>query len=191
MQVELKEIQREVGITFVFVTHDQEEALTMSDRIAVFNDGRIEQVGTPPRSTSAPPAPFVAGFVGTSNLLDGDGRAAACSAGAGSSSSGPEKIQLLTRRGGPGHDATARPRAVAARSSTWRLGHATTSSTLDAGPHRSLVAAQNRNGTAGPALEPSWAAGAPSAGPTPHVVGLCDGRPHVAGASTTTTRRQS
>ncbi len=57
MQIELKELQREVGITFVFVTHDQDEALTMSDRIAVFNQGRIEQVGTPPRSTNVPPRP--------------------------------------------------------------------------------------------------------------------------------------
>ena len=69
MQVELKEIQREVGITFVFVTHDQDEALTMSDRIAVFNEGRIEQLGTPTDVYERPATPFVAGFVGTSNLL--------------------------------------------------------------------------------------------------------------------------
>ncbi|MFB6671457.1 ABC transporter ATP-binding protein [Streptomyces sp. NPDC056390] len=72
MQVELKAIQREIGITFVFVTHDQEEALTMSDRIAVFNQGRIEQVGTPAQIYERPATPFVAGFVGTSNLLSGD-----------------------------------------------------------------------------------------------------------------------
>ncbi|MFB9574652.1 MULTISPECIES: ABC transporter ATP-binding protein [Streptomyces] len=72
MQVELKAIQREVGITFVFVTHDQEEALTMSDRIAVFNQGRIEQVGTPAQIYERPATPFVAGFVGTSNLLTDD-----------------------------------------------------------------------------------------------------------------------
>jgi putative spermidine/putrescine transport system ATP-binding protein len=71
MQVELKAIQREVGITFVFVTHDQEEALTMSDRIAVFNAGRIEQVGTPAEVYEKPGTRFVAGFVGTSNLLEG------------------------------------------------------------------------------------------------------------------------
>lgn len=70
MQVELKEIQREVGITFVFVTHDQDEALTMSDRIAVFNEGRIAQLGTPTEVYEHPATPFVAGFVGTSNLLD-------------------------------------------------------------------------------------------------------------------------
>ncbi len=72
MQVELKAIQREVGITFVFVTHDQEEALTMSDRIAVFNAGRIEQLGTPAEVYERPSTEFVAGFVGTSNLLRGE-----------------------------------------------------------------------------------------------------------------------
>ena len=71
MQVELKAIQREVGFTFVFVTHDQGEALTMSDRIAVFDAGRIEQVGTPAEIYDRPATPFVAGFVGTSNLLTG------------------------------------------------------------------------------------------------------------------------
>ena len=71
MQVELKSIQREVGVTFLFVTHDQGEALTMSDRIAVFDGGRIEQVGTPAEIYDRPATPFVAGFVGTSNLLAG------------------------------------------------------------------------------------------------------------------------
>jgi putative spermidine/putrescine transport system ATP-binding protein len=72
MQVELKNIQREVGITFIFVTHDQEEALTMSDRIAVFNQGKIEQVGNPADVYEHPSTPFVAGFVGTSNLVSGE-----------------------------------------------------------------------------------------------------------------------
>ncbi|HSN06492.1 MAG TPA: ABC transporter ATP-binding protein [Candidatus Angelobacter sp.] len=72
MQVELKAIQRDVGITFVFVTHDQEEALTMSDRIAVFNAGRIEQIGTAADVYEHPTTEFVAGFVGTSNLLRGE-----------------------------------------------------------------------------------------------------------------------
>jgi putative spermidine/putrescine transport system ATP-binding protein len=71
MQGELKDLQREVGITFLFVTHDQEEALTMSDRVAVINQGRLEQVGTPARVYSAPASAFVADFVGTSNLLHG------------------------------------------------------------------------------------------------------------------------
>ena len=69
MQIELKEIQRQVGITFVFVTHDQEEALTMSDRIAVFNNGKIQQIDTPSVIYEHPKNEFVAGFVGTSNLL--------------------------------------------------------------------------------------------------------------------------
>lgn len=72
MQVELKQIQRELGITFIFVTHDQEEALTLSDRIAVFNDGRIEQLGTPAELYERPRSRFVADFVGTSNLFDAD-----------------------------------------------------------------------------------------------------------------------
>jgi len=72
MQVELKSIQKRVGITFVFVTHDQEEALTMSDRIAVFNEGKIEQVGSPADVYERPASSFVAGFVGTSNLISGE-----------------------------------------------------------------------------------------------------------------------
>lgn len=71
MQVELKAIQQRVGITFIFVTHDQEEALTMSDRLAVFNQGKIEQVGSPAEVYEHPSTPFVAGFVGTSNLVKG------------------------------------------------------------------------------------------------------------------------
>jgi spermidine/putrescine transport system ATP-binding protein len=71
MQVELKRIQREVGITFIYVTHDQEEALTMSDRIAVMNAGRLEQVDVPDRLYKQPATAFVAGFIGSSNLLTG------------------------------------------------------------------------------------------------------------------------
>ena len=74
MQVELKRIQQEVGITFVDVTHDQEEALTMSDRLAVFNEGRIEQVAAPAEVYERPATTFVAGFVGVSNVLERDGR---------------------------------------------------------------------------------------------------------------------
>jgi len=71
MQLELHQIQHDVGITFIYVTHDQEEALTMSDRIAVFNQGRIEQVGAPADVYERPATRFVAGFVGTSNLISG------------------------------------------------------------------------------------------------------------------------
>ena len=72
MQVELKRIQSEVGITFIFVTHDQEEAMTMSDRIAVMRDGRIDQLGAPEELYERPRTTFVAGFLGVSNLLDGE-----------------------------------------------------------------------------------------------------------------------
>ena len=71
MQVELKRIQREAGITFIFVTHDQEEAMRMSDRIAVFNEGSIEQIGTPQEVYEKPQTKFVASFLGVSNIFDG------------------------------------------------------------------------------------------------------------------------
>jgi len=71
MQIELKQIQQAVGLTFIYVTHDQEEALTMSDRLAVFSAGRVEQVGTPAEVYERPGTAFVAGFVGTSNILSG------------------------------------------------------------------------------------------------------------------------
>ena len=86
MQIELKSIQREVGITFVYVTHDQEEALTMSDRLAVFNQGRIEQVGPPAEVYEHPESEFIAGFVGVSNVIERDGRRYTVR---------PEKINLL------------------------------------------------------------------------------------------------
>ncbi|HVP76073.1 MAG TPA: ABC transporter ATP-binding protein [Gaiellaceae bacterium] len=87
MQVFLKELQRELGITFVYVTHDQEEALTMSDRLAVFNEGRIEQIGTPADVYEHPETEFVAGFVGVSNVLERDGRRFTIR---------PEKIRMST-----------------------------------------------------------------------------------------------
>jgi len=101
MQVELKAIQRQVGITFVFVTHDQEEALTMSDRVAVFNGGRIAQMGTPEEVYERPASPFVAGFVGTSNLLTGATAEALLGTG-GTFSVRPEKITVTAKA-----DATA------------------------------------------------------------------------------------
>ena len=93
MQIELKAIQQGVGITFIYVTHDQQEALTMSDRIAVFNRGRIEQVGTPADVYERPATRFVAGFVGTSNLLTGDAARAVVGA-AGTFTVRPEKIRM-------------------------------------------------------------------------------------------------
>jgi putative spermidine/putrescine transport system ATP-binding protein len=74
MQVFLKALQQDLGMTFIYVTHDQEEALTMSDHVAVFNEGRIEQVGTPNEIYERPATEFVAGFVGTSNIIERNGR---------------------------------------------------------------------------------------------------------------------
>jgi putative spermidine/putrescine transport system ATP-binding protein len=109
MQIELKRIQRavrEVGITFIYVTHDQEEALTMSDRIAIFNQGRIEQTGTPADVYERPANEFVAGFVGSSNVLRRGSRTFTVR---------PEKIRMTEDGGGRGdHDnaATGRIRDV-------------------------------------------------------------------------------
>jgi putative spermidine/putrescine transport system ATP-binding protein len=99
MQTELKRIQQEVGITFVYVTHDQEEALTMSDRIAVFNHGRIEQIGGPADVYERPVNEFVAGFVGVSNVLERDGRRFAVR---------PEKISMLDETAAEGEPGVVR-----------------------------------------------------------------------------------
>jgi putative spermidine/putrescine transport system ATP-binding protein len=102
MQIELRRIQRdvsEVGITFVYVTHDQEEALTMSDRLAVFNEGRIEQLGTPAEVYERPQTEFVAGFVGISNVLERNGRRFSVR---------PEKIQMHFDGTGEGEPGTIR-----------------------------------------------------------------------------------
>ena len=93
VQVELKAIQRRLSITFVYVTHDQEEALTMSDRIAVFNRGRIEQIGPPDVLYEQPATAFVAGFIGVSNLLSGEA-AKAVSGSEHTITIRPEKISL-------------------------------------------------------------------------------------------------
>ena len=103
MQVELKRIQRQVGITFIYVTHDQEEALTMSDRLAVFRDGHIEQVGQPADVYEHPATEFVAWFVGTSNVIDdahGPRRPASREARAVGGPGAPRPV--LGARAGPG-----------------------------------------------------------------------------------------
>ena len=97
MQLELKRIQREVGITFVYVTHDQGEALTMSDRIAVMNLGRVEQLGTPREVYESPRTRFVAGFIGTSNLISGAATRAVD--GSGVIEIGPEEWVAVPLRG--------------------------------------------------------------------------------------------
>jgi len=94
MQIELKQIQQQVGLTFLYVTHDQEEALTMSDRLAVFNRGRIEQVGSPAEVYERPATGFVAGFVGVSNVLE-DGPARAITGDARAFTIRPEKIAMV------------------------------------------------------------------------------------------------
>jgi len=104
MQVELKAIQGEVGITFVYVTHDQDEALTMSDRIAVFNRGRIEQTSGPVELYEHPATEFVAGFVGVSNMLERDGDRFTIR---------PEKVQLLDPERAPNGLRTERGRIAA------------------------------------------------------------------------------
>jgi putative spermidine/putrescine transport system ATP-binding protein len=104
MQTELKVIQREVGITFVYVTHDQEEALTMSDRLAVFSEGRIEQIGPPAEVYEHPRSEFIAGFVGVSNVIERDGRRYTIR---------PEKIDLVDENGSP--DPTAHVEAGVVR----------------------------------------------------------------------------
>jgi putative spermidine/putrescine transport system ATP-binding protein len=106
MQIELKAIQQEVGITFIYVTHDQEEALTMSDRLAVFNKGRIEQIGSPAEVYERPATRFVAGFVGTSNLLTGD-VAATILGRPGTFTIRPEKIRLASPDATSGADETS------------------------------------------------------------------------------------
>jgi putative spermidine/putrescine transport system ATP-binding protein len=101
MQVELKSLQRQVGITFIYVTHDQGEALSMSDRLAVFNRGRIEQIGTPALIYEHPATAFVAGFVGVSNVCDADLAQRLCGSPEPFSIR-PEKIRILDADAAPG-----------------------------------------------------------------------------------------
>jgi putative spermidine/putrescine transport system ATP-binding protein len=99
LQIELKQIQQELGMTFIYVTHDQEEALTMSDRIAVFNEGKVEQVGTPAEMYEHPRTEFVAGFIGTSNVLARNGKPFTVR---------PEKIRVLSADAGEGEAGVVR-----------------------------------------------------------------------------------
>jgi len=144
MQIELKRIQREVsevGITFVYVTHDQEEALTMSDRMAVFNEGRIEQIGAPAEVYEHPITEFVAGFVGVSNLLERDGATISVR---------PEKIRILAE--GEPEDAGAQVERGTIREVVY-AGMATRYIVeLDAGGELTVVV-QNLETTSAQALE--------------------------------------
>ena len=117
MQIELKRIQREVGITFIFVTHDQNEALTMSDRLVVMNAGRIEQLGSPRELYERPRTRFVAGFIGTSNLISGtvrelDGSTAVLETGTDESVIVPDATEVGAEAGKP-LDVTVRPEKIA------------------------------------------------------------------------------
>jgi putative spermidine/putrescine transport system ATP-binding protein len=141
MQIELKRIQREVGITFIYVTHDQDEALTMSDRLAVFNQGKIEQVGPPAEVYEHPQTEFVAGFVGVSNLLERDGATISVR---------PEKIRILAE--GEPEDAGAQVERGTIREVVY-AGMATRYIVeLDAGGELTVVV-QNLETTSAQALE--------------------------------------
>ena len=151
MQLELKQIQRDVGVTFVFVTHDQEEALSMSDRVAVFNEGKVEQVATPVALYESPASPFVAGFVGTSNRIGGE--AALTIIGRdGEFAVRPEKLRVAEP------DAALDPDEVATLGRVREvvyLGPSTHAIVeLDAGP-RLTVSRPNSGAAAGPPLEVS------------------------------------
>ena len=141
MQVELKAIQGDVGITFVYVTHDQDEALTMSDRIAVFNEGRIEQVSDPIELYEHPANEFVAGFVGVSNLIERDGERITIR---------PEKIELLEAGAAPAnlHSETGKIAEVAYAGMITRYTVA-----LDAGGTLQLVRQNVDSATPGALLE--------------------------------------
>ena len=122
LQVQLKQIQRDVGITFVYVTHDQEEALTMSDRIAVMNQGRIEQVDDPEQVYERPASTFVAGFIGVSNLMPGVVKAGGASGEVelDSGATAKAKVERLQGgrsllRGGAAREARDRPTASGRR----------------------------------------------------------------------------
>jgi len=106
MQVELKELQRELGITFIFVTHDQEEALTLSDRIAVFSEGKVVQLGRPSEIYESPASPFVAGFVGTSNIFEPE-LSQAVLGRPGTNALRPERISVHSVPSGAGLDYAA------------------------------------------------------------------------------------
>ncbi|QXJ25266.1 ABC transporter ATP-binding protein [Actinomadura graeca] len=142
MQVELKAIQRRAGITFVFVTHDQQEALTLSDRVAVLDRGRIEQVGTPAEVYEHPATPFVAGFVGTTNRIGG-----VCVR--------PEKIRVAAPAGagdGPGDDGRRGERHALGTVAEVAYAGAVTRLVVDLESGDRVVALQQNLGTSSDAM---------------------------------------
>src|SRR4051812_10229568 len=151
MQVFLKALQRDLGITFVFVTHDQEEALSMSDRVAVFNEGRVEQVATPVELYETPASPFVAGFVGTSNRIGGDAAQQVLGTD-GEFAVRPEKLRVDAPGAQVDPDEVAVPGRVREVVYLGPSTHAIVE--LDAGP-RLTVSRPNSGAAAGPPLEVS------------------------------------
>ena len=151
MQRELKEIQQEVGITFIFVTHDQEEALSMADRIALFNHGRIEQLGSATEIYEHPASEFVAGFVGTSNLLR-DEASQRILGKSGTFSIRPEKISISASGDRLAHGII--------KNITYRGAHSTITIDLGDGAELNLLhthdGQHNANLTLGQTLEISW-----------------------------------
>ncbi len=155
MQVELKQLQRQLGITFIFVTHDQEEALTLSDRIAVFNDGRIEQLGTPRELYERPASRFVADFVGTSNLFSAE-HARALLGREGEYSVRPEKLTLSRE---PATASGTRSAVGTVVESIYLGSGIRRVIDLDAGPRISVLERNERSGAAqghGERVHVSW-----------------------------------
>jgi putative spermidine/putrescine transport system ATP-binding protein len=144
MQIELKRIQGEVGVTFVYVTHDQDEALAMSDRLAVFADGHLEQVGPPGEVYEHPASPFVARFVGTSNVIDGD-LAQRLRGSTQPFTVRPEKISLVAPDGTPDPD-LGEVRAVGTIRSSVYLGERTRY-TVDLDRGGQLIAVEQNRAT--------------------------------------------
>ena len=155
MQLELKRIQREVGITFIYVTHDQDEALSMSDRLAVFSNGHIEQVGTPTEVYESPASAFVAGFVGTSNIFEG-AVAVRLRGASDAFTVRPEKVTLVPVDTGPVEGA-AEIRATGTVVSTQYLGDRTRYVIDLDGGGRAVCVEQNRSSDVRPDHEPGGA----------------------------------
>ncbi|RAT73129.1 polyamine ABC transporter ATP-binding protein, partial [Lonsdalea populi] len=154
MQGELKTLQRQLGITFIFVTHDQSEALSMSDRVAVFNNGRIEQVDTPRELYMNPKTPFVAEFVGTSNVLSSE-QTLRLTGEAGRFAVRPEHIRLLARAPG---ECEGEIRVAAQVKDIHYQGMATRYElVLETGER--LLASETHHQRA--AIQPAWAIGQP------------------------------
>jgi putative spermidine/putrescine transport system ATP-binding protein len=150
MRTELKALQRRVGITFIFVTHDQEEALGMSDRLAVFNHGRIEQLGTPMEVYQNPRTAFVAGFVGVSNILDA-ALAQRITGVATAMALRPERIRVQA----PGHLPLGNECAASGRVSDMEFlgAHTRLTVALDGGGELTALM-QNAGAASGPMLNP-------------------------------------